>query len=88
MTFYNWFLPKKPLAAGALSRDEPDAEFMKGIESLKAGKGYSADEVDAMLSWPLSRTAYNCGMGAMGFHGNAVPSGGRDVEHIIQTGIE
>ena len=40
---------KKPVAAGALSRAELDAELMKGVESLKAGKGYSADEVDAML---------------------------------------
>ena len=39
----------KPVAAGALSRAELDAELMKGVESLKAGKGYSADEVDAML---------------------------------------
>ena len=40
---------RKPVAAGALSRAELDAELMKGVESLKAGKGYSADEVDAML---------------------------------------
>ena len=40
---------QKPVAAGALSRAELDAELMKGVESLKAGKGYSADEVDAML---------------------------------------
>ena len=40
---------RKPVAAGTLSRAELDAELMKGVESLKAGKGYSADEVDAML---------------------------------------
>ena len=40
---------RKPVAVGALSRAELDAELMKGVESLKAGKGYSADEVDAML---------------------------------------
>ena len=40
---------KKPVAAGALSRAELDAELIKGVESLKAGKGYSADEADAML---------------------------------------
>ena len=39
----------KPVATGALSRTELDARLMKGVESLKAGKGYSADEVDAML---------------------------------------
>ena len=40
---------QKPVASGALSRTELDAQLMKGVESLKAGKGYSADEVDAML---------------------------------------
>ena len=39
----------KPVAADALTRAELDAELMKGVESLKAGKGYSADEVDAIL---------------------------------------
>ena len=39
----------KPVAAGALSRVEFDAELMKGVESLKAGEGYSADEVDTIF---------------------------------------
>ncbi len=39
----------KPVASGALTRAELDAELMKGVESLKAGKGYSADEVDTIL---------------------------------------
>ena len=39
----------KPVAAGALSHAELDVELMKGVDSLKAGQGYSADEVDAML---------------------------------------
>ena len=39
----------KPMPAVALSRAELDAELMKGVESLNAGKAYSADEVDAML---------------------------------------
>ena len=39
----------KPVASSALTRAELDAELMKGVESLKAGKGYSADEVDAIL---------------------------------------
>ena len=39
----------KPMPAVALSRAELDAELMKGAESLKSGKGYSADEIDAML---------------------------------------
>ena len=39
----------KPAAADSLSRTELDAELIKGVESLKAGKGYSVDEVDNML---------------------------------------
>jgi len=39
----------KPLAAGAISRTEFNAELMKGVNSLKAGKGYSADDVDTLL---------------------------------------
>lgn len=39
----------KPMAAGALSRAELNAELLKGVESLKAGNGYSADEVDSIL---------------------------------------
>ena len=39
----------KPVAADSISRSELDAELMKGVESLKAGKGYSVDEVDNML---------------------------------------
>ncbi len=38
---------KKPVAAGALTKEELDAELAKGIESLKSGKTYTADEVDA-----------------------------------------
>ena len=40
----------KPTALGALSRDELDAALMKGLESLKAGKPYTPDEVDAALA--------------------------------------
>ena len=40
---------QKPVASGALTRAELDVKLMKGVESLKAGKGYSADEVDAIL---------------------------------------
>ena len=39
----------KPVASGALTRAELDTELMKGVESLKAGKGYSADEVDTLF---------------------------------------
>lgn len=40
----------KPTAIGNMSRAEIDAELMKGIDSLKSGKSYTADEVDAELS--------------------------------------
>ena len=39
----------KPIAAGALSRAEFDAELTKGINSLNGGNGYSADEIDTLL---------------------------------------
>ncbi len=40
----------KPLAIGAMTREELDAELQKGVDSIKAGKIYSADEVDAVLA--------------------------------------
>lgn len=40
----------KPTAIGGMSREELDAELMKGMESLKSGKVYTADEVDAELA--------------------------------------
>ena len=47
----NLHLPSaKPTAIGDMSREELDAELMKRVESLKSGKTYTADEVDAMLS--------------------------------------
>ena len=42
--------PAKPTAIGNMSHAEIDAELMKGIDSLKSGKTYTADEVDAELS--------------------------------------
>ena len=41
---------KKPLAVGAMTREELDVELQKGVDSIKAGKVYSADEVDAILA--------------------------------------
>ena len=40
----------KPLAVGAMTREELDAELQKGVDSIKEGKVYSADEVDAGLA--------------------------------------
>ena len=42
--------PAKPTAIGNMSRTEIDAELKKGMESLKSGKSYTADEVDAELA--------------------------------------
>lgn len=41
---------RKPVAVGALSQSELDAELMKGVSSLEGGKAISADEVDAALA--------------------------------------
>lgn len=40
----------KPVAVGAMTREQFDAELQKGVASIKAGKVYSADEVDAELA--------------------------------------
>jgi addiction module RelB/DinJ family antitoxin len=40
----------KPTAIGGMTRAELDKELMMGIESMRSGKGYSADEVDAELA--------------------------------------
>ena len=40
----------KPTAVGGMSREQLDAELMKGVESMRSGKTYTADEVDAELN--------------------------------------
>ena len=40
----------KPTAVGGMSRAELDAELTKGVESIRSGKSYTADEVDAVLA--------------------------------------
>lgn len=48
---FNLRLPSaQPTAIGSMSRTEIDAELKKGIESLKSGRTYTADEVDAELA--------------------------------------
>lgn len=37
----------KPVAIGAMSREELDAELTKGLESIKNGRLYSEQEIDA-----------------------------------------
>ena len=41
---------KKPMAIGQMARKQLDKELAKGIDSMKDGKLYSADEVDAELA--------------------------------------
>lgn len=41
--------PSKPVAVGGLTGEGLDAELMKGLDSLKDGKTYSTDEIDAEL---------------------------------------
>ena len=45
---------RKPIAIGGMSREELDAELMKGMESVKSGKTYTVDEVDAELAREFS----------------------------------
>ena len=40
----------KPTAIGGMSRAELDSELNKGVESLKSGRVFSADEVDTVLA--------------------------------------
>lgn len=39
----------KPTAIGGMTRDQLDRELRKGVASMKSGKTYTADEVDAEL---------------------------------------
>lgn len=39
-----------PTAIGGMTREELDAELMKGITSIENDRGYTADEVDAELA--------------------------------------
>ena len=39
-----------PTAIGTMTREELDAELLKGVNSLKNGEGYTADEVDSILA--------------------------------------
>jgi addiction module RelB/DinJ family antitoxin len=41
---------REPTAIGGMTQAELDQELTKGIQSLRMGKGYSADEVDAVLT--------------------------------------
>lgn len=40
----------KPSSVNTLTREQLNAELQKGLDSIKAGKVFSADEVDAALA--------------------------------------
>ncbi|MDO4620567.1 MAG: type II toxin-antitoxin system RelB/DinJ family antitoxin [Lachnospiraceae bacterium] len=40
----------KPLAVGAMTKEQLDAELQKGVDSIKEGNVFSADQVDAVLA--------------------------------------
>ncbi|MDY6267371.1 MAG: type II toxin-antitoxin system RelB/DinJ family antitoxin [Selenomonadaceae bacterium] len=40
---------RNPTAIGGMTREQLDAELMQGVASMRAGKIYSVDEVDAAL---------------------------------------
>lgn len=40
----------KPVAVGAMTVEQLNAELQKGVDSIKAGKVYSVDEVDSALA--------------------------------------
>ena len=41
---------RRPLSLDDLTREELEREVMRGVESLEAGKGVSAEEVDRILA--------------------------------------
>ncbi len=43
-------LPRTPTAIGGMSREQLDAELQKGLDSMKNGRTYTEEEVDAMLA--------------------------------------
>ena len=48
---FDLHLPEaKPTAIGGMSRQQLDAELMKGVESAKSGNSYTVDELDAELA--------------------------------------
>lgn len=41
---------EKPVAIGSMTKEQIDRELQKGMDSLKSGKSYTSDEVEAMFS--------------------------------------
>ena len=41
--------PQRPTAIGGMTREELDKELLLGMESVKSGRTYTLDEVDAIF---------------------------------------
>ena len=50
MPFQSKLPVRKPVAVGALTREELDQELQKGHDSIVAGRGYTEEEVDEIFS--------------------------------------
>ena len=42
-------IPKKPVAAGALSKEELKAEILKGVKDIEEGRFYTKEEMDEIF---------------------------------------
>lgn len=50
MPFASRIPTSAPVAIGAMNQAQLDAELMKGIASVRGGKTYTADEIDAQFA--------------------------------------
>ena len=50
MPFVSKLPPSAPVAIGAMKQAQLDAELMKGIASVRGGKTYTTDEIDAQFT--------------------------------------
>ena len=42
-------IPEKPIAAGALTKEELEEELEKGLDDIESGETYTSEESDALL---------------------------------------
>ena len=50
---------EEPVAYGSLTKEQFDAEIEKGMEDIKAGRVYSADEVEEEMSQKRSEKYFH-----------------------------
>ena len=46
---FNICIPEKPIAAGALTKEELEKELEKGLDDIESGETYTSEESDALL---------------------------------------